>query len=134
MNETNGNRRVIIGVIVAGVLMLVAFIGGATLPPISNSNQHRGWIMVEIRNDSTTEQTVGVLIVGDHWETCSDAYTVLSVDESLVLGIEIRWTENNHFTVTAFYKNATSKFAHLSEVIEGISGEVVDVTIVLREL
>jgi len=80
----------------------------------------------------STEAVVGVMIVGWQAQTFSDAYAVLSSNESVALGIEVWWTESNHFVVIAIYKNTANDTKILWQPVEGISNDVARITLILE--
>lgn len=124
--------RIVAVVAVVGALLVGAFIAGATLPPMGGSDQQHGWIMAEVRNNMSTEAVVGLMIVGWQAQTFSDAYAVLSSNESVALGIEVWWTESNHFVVIAIYKNTTNDTKILWHPVEGILNDVARITLILE--
>lgn len=130
MNANNWRVVVIVAAVV--ILMVGAFICGAILPPMGGSDQQHGWIMAEVRNNMSTEAVVGVMIVGWQAQTFSDAYAVLSSNESVALGIEGWWTESNHFVVIAIYKNTTNDTKILWHPVEGIPNDVARITLILE--
>lgn len=118
--------------IVVGILLVCAFFAGIALPPMGDSDRQRGWIMAEVKNNMSTEAVVGIMVVGWQAQTFSDAYAILLNNESVALGIEVWWTENNHFVVTAIYKNTTNDTKILWQPVESIPNDVVRITLILE--
>jgi hypothetical protein len=119
-------------VLVIGVM--IALIGSGIGYIVAESeHQNRGWIRVELKNVGTEEMVAALIVSGANCKSFSVSVVNLSANQTLNLGLDVRWHSNNTFWIDAWCgANATpTAYQTTYKIVKAIKGDVVNVTLSL---